>query len=103
MRNYIGTNINIILNFFYIDYLLKSGKFACKMRVTLLLIIALSAVNSLENPKLVDSRHDHQFTTNSYYEEILEELNGAHLRFAASHVSLYNEQISLFRYKKYKR
>ncbi len=65
------------------------------MRVTILLIIALSAVSSLENPKLVDSRHGHQFTTHSYYEEILEELNGAHLRFAASHVSLYYEKKKL--------
>lgn len=103
MRNY-SDYYNIILNFVYIDHLLKSRKFDCKMRVALLLIITCimnpSPVSSLENPKFVDFGHGHQFTTNSYYEEILEELNGAHLRFAASHVSLYDEKLLFLMSKK---
>lgn len=62
------------------------------MEVALLLIIAYitapSSARSLESHKFMDSEHGNQFSTNSYYERILEELDGAHLRFAASHVSL---------------
>ena len=62
------------------------------VKVALLLVItsitATSPIfkSSLENYKLNDFEHGHRFSTNSYYNEILEELNGAHLRFAASHV-----------------
>ena len=63
------------------------------MKVALLLIIAYitasSSARSLESHiTFMDSEHGNQFSTNSYYGRILEELDGAHLRFAASHVSL---------------
>ena len=67
--------------------------------VILLLLIASITISSLisgllgdsKTLLLADSAHRRQFKSNPY-ENILEELNGAHLRFAASHVSLYTKK-----------
>ena len=64
------------------------------MKCVFLLLIAYSAmapplISSIGDKELVDSSQLDQFKTNNLYEDILEEMNGAHLRIAASHVSLY--------------
>jgi len=59
------------------------------MKFVILLVIASitapSLMSSLGDKKLADSSHPFK---NNPYEDILEELKGAHLRFAATHVSL---------------
>lgn len=55
-------------------------------RSVLYFVISSSLLSSPVFAAVVDSEHCNQFKTNSY-EDILEELNGAHLRCAASHVS----------------
>jgi len=55
------------------------------------IVLYLTIISSLLLPSpvlamVIDTEHRNQFSANSY-EDILEELNGAHLRFAASHVS----------------
>ena len=44
---------------------------------------------------VIGSEHRNQFRENSY-EDILEELNGAHLRFAASHVSRFQSTFNCY-------
>ena len=63
------------------------------MKFVILLVIASitapSLMSSLGDKNLADSSRS--FKSNAY-EDILEELKGAHLRFAASHVSLKRGQ-----------
>lgn len=56
-------------------------------------VVAPSLMNSLGDKKLVDSAHP--FKSNPY-EDILEELKGAHIRFAATHVSLMRTKRNTF-------
>ena len=62
------------------------------MKCVFFLLIAYSAmapplISGIGAKELVDSSQLDQFKTNNLYEDILEEMSGAHLRIAASHVS----------------
>lgn len=90
LHNYNTYSVEEVSFFFNVD--------AMSAAINVLLqVISSSLLSSPLLAAVMDySEHRSQFRT-SLYKEILEELNGAHLRFAASHVSqLTNKQQFLF-------
>jgi len=55
-----------------------------------------SLISSLGDNDLVGSAHHLRQLKSNPYEDILEELDGAHLRFAASHLSLIHPNIRIY-------
>ncbi len=68
------------------------------MKIALLLIIVYSItapqlIRGSGDNTLTDSVQRDQFKTNNQYQDILEELDGTHLRITASHVSLFHTNL----------